>query len=105
MRGSYFLVGKTPFLAQTEEERQLGWAQDRRVDLTQVGNRSVSTVFLPIDHGWESGGLPYLFETMVFSDSDGDPWTDYQDRWRSWDEAQVGHNRVVARLRNGEGRP
>jgi hypothetical protein len=48
----------------------------------------VSTVFL----GWEErGGM--LFETMVF----GGILAGEQDRYRTWQEAEIGHAAMVAR--------
>ena len=42
------------------------WSREyRRVAQNYVGDVHVSTVFLPIDHGWGEGP-PVLFETMVF---------------------------------------
>lgn len=82
----------------------LRWAQwfehaERRVARDEVGSAVVSTVFLGLDHGWR-GGLPILFETMVFADGDrgGDCW-----RYATRSQALAGHARVVAQLRAGEG--
>ncbi len=74
----------------------------------EIGNRriaedllpngvSVSTVFLSIDHAF-NGGLPVLFETMIF----GGPHDQWQDRYHTKDEAVAGHRRVVACLTAGE---
>lgn len=38
----------------------------RKVARDRVGNCEVSTVFLGLDHNFEDGGLPVLWETMVF---------------------------------------
>lgn len=63
-----------------------------RVDLTNLPNGyRVSTVFLGIDHGFgldASDLRPVLFETMVFPES---PDGEYQERFRTWDEARAGH--------------
>lgn len=64
---------------------------DRQVADTQTDNWRVSTVFLGIDHGW--GGVPLLFETMVF----GGPRNDFQMRYGTWDQAVAGHAEEVAR--------
>lgn len=56
---------------------------------------TVSTVFLGIDHNYGFRGLPIVFETMVFGGShDG-----YQRRYRSWDEADTGHQQTVQMLK------
>ena len=38
----------------------------RRVALTELADRHVSTVFLGLDHQCNASGPPLLFETMVF---------------------------------------
>src|SRR5262245_24704894 len=68
----------------------------RLVARTQLGKRTVSTVFLGIDHGW--GGVPRWFETMVFGpgmhELGSATW-----RYATWDEAAEGHQLVVDELR------
>lgn len=54
----------------------------------------VSTVFLGLDHGYKENS-PVLFETMIF----GTSLNDYQERYRTWDEAIAGHGRALARAR------
>ena len=39
---------------------------NRRVKRTVIGEISVSTVFLGLDHGFGDKGSPILFETMIF---------------------------------------
>lgn len=54
----------------------------------------VSTVFLGLDHNHSGQGDPILFETMVFGgDLDGE-----MSRYRTWDEAEAGHEAMVARV-------
>lgn len=64
-----------------------------RVDLSDVGELTVSTVFLGYDVGYSSirGGPPILFETMPGR-------SDVADRYATWDEAVAGHAAVVAEL-------
>jgi hypothetical protein len=53
----------------------------------------VSTVFLGINHGF-ADETSLWFETMVFGgDLDGE-----QDRYETWEEAEVGHAAMVARV-------
>lgn len=55
------------------------------------GGRWLSTVFLGLDHSFSSDGPPELFETRLF----GPDHTDLRcERWSTWDEALVGHERV-----------
>lgn len=68
----------------------------RVVGQTDVAGAHVSTVFLGIDHSFGRGpGL--WFETMIFRDGDEDGvW-----RYTTWEQAEAGHERVVAALREG----
>lgn len=75
-----------------------GFDATKRVARTEVGEVSVSTVFLTIDHSW-GGGPPVLFETMVFGLGDaGEP----QWRYHTWAEAEAGHAKVVAAVQAGD---
>jgi len=59
---------------------------------------SISTVFLGMDHNFDSGA-PILFETMVF----GGRLNGFQQRYSTWREAVWGHEVVkkkVLRRRN-----
>lgn len=56
----------------------------------------ISTVFLGIDHAF-GGGVPQLFETMVFS---ADNESRDCERYATWDEAEAGH---VAMVKKWEG--
>lgn len=67
------------------------WSDDyRRVASTEVGDVRVSTVFLPIDHGY-GDGPPVIYETMIFGgDLDGDQW-----RYVTEADAIAGHQSAV----------
>lgn len=66
----------------------------RRVAYTELGDKvNISTVFLPMDHGF-SDNKPAWFETMIF----GGTYDQCCDRYETINEAEAGHNRVVARL-------
>jgi hypothetical protein len=66
---------------------------------TRVGDKTVSTVWLGLDHQF-GGGPPLIFETMVFADDAG---FEESECWRYTTEAEavVGHNRVVMALQEG----
>jgi len=88
----YILVGKT---AITTGDALL-WAmfmehENRQVDRTEINGVSVSTVFLGLNHNYW-GGVPILFETMVF----GGAYDQYQRRYATWEEAEQGHKEAVA---------
>lgn len=90
----YKLVNKVPVAC--EEFDASAWdIANRRVDKTKIGNVQVSTVFLCIDHSFESGE-PVLFETMVF----GGPLDGEMDRYCSWDDAVKGHAAIVQRVKD-----
>jgi len=72
---------------------------DRVVAKTQIGEVGISTVFLGIDHRYDGGGPPLLFETMIF----GGEHDKYQERYSSWDEAEAGHKKVVELVRGNHG--
>jgi hypothetical protein len=55
----------------------------------------VSTVFLALDHNHFRQDDPILFETMVFF-TDGDYGA--MERYRTWAEAQAGHERIRSML-------
>lgn len=67
---------------------------DRRVARDEIGEATVSTVFLTLDHNF-GDGPPVLFETLVF----GGPLDQEMRRYCTWDEAVSGHARMVARVR------
>jgi hypothetical protein len=98
----WILVGHTPVEVGIEEWGR--WFQDhnaeRIIGSDTVGEENVSTVFLGIDHGYLTYGkdhIPVLFETMIFG-GEHDQWC---ERWRSWDEARMGHLKTVLKLRRG----
>ena len=70
---------------------------DRRVAKAfKIGEATVSTVFLAIDHQF-GDGPPLLFETMVF----GGIHDGYQKRYTTWEEAEKGHAKAVALVKAG----
>ena len=87
MSYQYILEGKIPVPCE-DAEKWAKWfkAAERHVALTKGPGVEVSTVFLGLDHGYESS-VPMLFETMIFGgEHDG-----YQERYTSWDAAVAGH--------------
>ena len=72
---------------------------NRRVNHTEVTDKvTVSTVFIGIDHRFDNKGPPLLFETMIFGGHfDQETW-----RYSSWDDAEIGHQMAVKKVREGE---
>ena len=63
-----------------------------------VGKYLVSTVKLPIDHGF--GEVELWYETMVFEKGN---WIDvYMDRYTTEEQARVGHLQGVAAAKTME---
>ena len=71
-----------------------------RVALTEVGDVSVSTVWLGIDHRFGEGP-PLIFETLVLTDADH-PLDQAGERYATEAEAVAGHERWVAEVRDAE---
>jgi hypothetical protein len=75
----------------------------RRVAFDRVGESEVSTVFVGVDLRLDDrrgrGRPPLVFETMVFGESEGNPW---RGRYATWEEAEAGHREAVARIAAGE---
>lgn len=68
---------------------------ERQIAKDKVGEASVSTVFLSLDH------FGFLFETLIFDGQhDGEMW-----RYKTRAEAEAGHAAVVAALRSGGALP
>ena len=98
----YILEGKIPKpIADVVEWRKQFEKADRIVATTILPykglNIEVSTVFLGIDHNF-SGGVPILFETMIF----GGKYDDYQEQYATWEEAEAGHKRAIELVKGEE---
>ena len=92
---NYILVDKKPVV----EKDIIKWSRwyekgDRKVANTVIDGVRVSTVFLGLDHSFESGE-PILFETLVFDgDKDGD-----MDRCSTWEQAEKMHEKMCTKVR------
>jgi hypothetical protein len=71
----------------------------KRVAIDKVGETTVSTVFLGLDHSF-GDGPPLLFETMTFEG----PISDECERYTTWDEAVAGHAVMCERVRSAQGK-
>ena len=61
---------------------------------TQIGDYIVSTVDLGIDHSF-GFGKPLYYETMIFSNSEKNPFEYYQERYTTQEEAIKGHLETI----------
>jgi hypothetical protein len=64
---------------------------------TKIDNALVSTVFMGLDHNHISGGLPILFETIVFEPNG--KYDHIQKRYCTIEEARKGHNYIISNLK------
>lgn len=90
------LDGRHPVPCESETQWR-AWMQSpaRRVANTQIEDVQISTVFLGVEHSQDKAGQSMLFETAVsVQDS-----TRYLERYATWDEAVVGHERIVGHIR------
>ena len=101
----YRLEGKKPVVCKDFLEFAMAFEQDERtVALTKLGETEVQTSFIGIDMsaaatlGRENEGAPVVFESLVRSRSGGS----IAERYATWEAAEAGHRRVVARLERGE---
>lgn len=81
-----------------EWAKQVEDSATRRVKQDEVDGFRVSTVFLGLDHSF-MGSTPHWFETMIFGDN-GTAFDDYQERYPTWEEAVIGHERAVNMVKN-----
>src|SRR5262245_32391439 len=95
----YILNGHTPTLCND----LLQWSQwfetaDRVIARDEINGVVITTVFLGIDHNFGSVGPPILFETMVF----GGSFDQHQERYTTWQLAEIGHQQTIERVRESE---
>jgi hypothetical protein len=57
----------------------------------------ISTVFLGLDHAWNSD-IPVLWETMIFG---GENDQAYQERYASYEQAIEGHQKAINFIKKG----
>ena len=62
----------------------------KAVEQEHIGDIFISTVFLGLDHAWDSE-IPVLWETMIF----GGENDQYQDRYTSVEDALEGHKKAL----------
>jgi hypothetical protein len=90
---TYILVDRVP-VQHANDDEWVQWYLDvknRRVDLTKIGDVTISTVFGGLDIMPEKG----MFETQIFGgEHGGDVW-----RAATWDEAERRHAEAVALVR------
>ena len=94
----YYRRDGTPY---TGPNALLEWANDmknlalRRVAHDVIGPFHISTVWLGLDHSFDSNGSPLIFETMIFCADDHHPLYDFQERYTTEAAARAGHHAAV----------
>lgn len=66
-----------------------------------IGNRMISTVWLGLNHAFFKDQPLLIFETMVFSEDENDPYNNDQYRYSTLEEAEEGHKMVVEEIKKG----
>ena len=93
----YFDMEGIPITLRQWSDAMAISARDLRVIRSEyIGSYFISTVWLGLDHSFDSGP-PLIFETMIF-DKSGNPdsWSDiYMDRYPTKAEALEGHLKAV----------
>ena len=70
--------------------------QQRQVNFSTFNNVSLSTVFLSLDHNHYGYGEPILYESLWF----GGPFDGHSSRYKTRDEALLGHQRMLEEYLN-----
>lgn len=96
----YYLWNKeTDVIEETEDMHRannyLDNCEGRSVGRDIIAKYRISTVCLASDHSFGSGGLPLIFETMVFDEEE----SLYSDRYTSPNEARKGHQKAIQWVR------
>ena len=111
MKHKYYILTpdhKIKVVNTVEEWAEQFENESRTVCRTAVGDYTVSTVFLGIDHNYHSDGPPILFECMIFKTMEADPgkrwegkYEDFQERYATYKEAMARHKDIILRLKAG----
>lgn len=59
--------------------------ENKLVRQIEILGYDVSTVFLGLDHSFDQGGEPIVFETMIFGSEH-----EYAERYKTYEEAMAG---------------
>jgi hypothetical protein len=87
---SWYILDEENNPIKTDSLSSFKWMEKNKhkkfVKREHIGDIFISTVFLGLDHSWNSH-LPVLWETMIF----GGEHDQYQDRYTSYEDAIKGH--------------
>lgn len=82
-----------------EQRQRMRDNSSKNVSKDFVNGIEISTIWLGIDHGGNDN-RPLVFETMVFKPKSGGQEC-YCDRYSTWEEAQLGHQRAFQWVKEG----
>lgn len=94
----YILDGDKP-VAEPDLAKWAVWFQsaNRQVGYIEINGSIVSTVFMGLDHGFDDGKQPIVWETMVF----GGTFDEHQQRCAGTrEQAEAMHESVVKMVRD-----
>ena len=89
--------------ATMEEANELLFSDSRIVKQETINDKFISTVFTCTNYNWDFLNkclLPLVFETMV-RDEGIDEWTNYKERYTTYNESLEGHERAVQWVKDG----
>ena len=90
----YILDNNNKPIRSTSKTEAVDWMENnpqrKVVKQEHIGDVYISTVFLGLDHSWNSD-IPVLWETMIF----GEEYDQYQDRYTSYKDALEGHKKAL----------
>lgn len=103
MNGRYILNAQGEPVSEPDLMTWGKWLETNRstriVNQEKVGQSTVSTVFLGLDHNFDTDGPPVLWETMVF----GGKLNGEMERCSgSREQAEAMHQRMVERVKKGD---
>jgi len=96
MSGHYILEGHKAVPTDLMTWAKEFWSQDRNVAKTVIGDYSVSTVFIGLNHQYGEDP-PLLFETMVFGEGQ---LSKEQTHCTTWEEAEAMHEAMCELVRS-----
>jgi hypothetical protein len=111
----YTLKGKEVIKVTTTEQLIAGDKIDRAVGRTTLGDFTICTSFIMVDHRYHGKGDPIVFETMIFSIyptpheysgykftsySDDHVFEYYQTRCCTYNQAVVMHGDAIIEVKN-----
>lgn len=93
----WVLDGKTPVKIEHDDKNMVDSFNNRKILRTELrSGHVISTVFLSIDHAYNSS-TPVLFETMIFGSESN--YTDlYCKRYTEYDGAFAGHIKLLEQI-------